>query len=325
MKNIVRTTALLVLALTLSAGTAAAADWVRILSMTPASPASLAGVPTGSPMAAGNSIEVAFAYNLESQPTGRIGFFTAGEAANPPHTGTSVPVSVTKGQGQGRTRFSVVCKQGFAGCTIKTVRFNLFHDQPAPAPLLNLFEGHQPVEYKFVCRTVPGPNDNPTGGPAGVPTGRKPNITSARPGLYIWGSDPTHKHWVPWNTAVNLTAAEAINPHPSPGNGQCAFNVQYYEKETNGVATGNFRNKIYSDANERAINGPWALAANEARSHVTQPYLDEGAHGLKLVLDADGSVAETNEADNAFSIRYILKGKCLPLPSTAPAGAAAPK
>lgn len=153
--------------------------------------------------------------------------------------------------------------------------------------------------------------------------GKKPNVTSARPGLYIWGSDPAKKHWVPWNTGVKLTAAESINPHPTPGNGQCAFNVEYYEKETNAVATVPFKNKLFSDANERAINGPFALAASELKSLTTQPYLDSGAHDLKLVLDADGNVAETNEGDNGFLIRYVLEGRCLP--ATAPAGAAAPK
>lgn len=312
--------ALAFLAALVLASAATAADWVRIVAMTPASPATLPGVPPSTPMGPGNSIEIAFAYNLESQATGRIGFYTAGEPGNPPHTGVEVPFAVPKkGQGEGKTRISVQCPPGFAGCPIKSIRFNLFFDGP---PLVKLFEGHRPVEYKFTCRT----GENPTGGgPTGAPgpNERKPNVTSARPGLYVWGADPAKKHWVDWGTAVNLTAAESINPHPSPGNGQCAFNVEYYEKETNGAATPPFKNKLYSDANERAINGPFALAASEARSLVTQPYLDEGAHGLKLVLDADGNVAETNEGDNAFSIRYTLKGKCLP--ATAPTGAAAPK
>ncbi len=309
MKNHIRSVVLVSLAaLALSAGRAFAADSVTIVSMTPASPASLAGVPPATPMGPGNSIEVTFTYVLETHATGRIGFYTAGEPGNPAHTGVEVPFLVTKkGKGAGKTRFSVQCPAGFAGCTIKSVRFDLFFDGP---PLVKLFEGHRAVDYKFACRTLGVP-------PGGHPNAREPNITSARPGLYVWGSDPTKKHWVDWNTAVKLTAAEAINPHPTPGNGSCAFNVEYYEKETNGVATGNFRNKIFSDANERAINGPWALAPSEARSHTTQPYLDEGAHAFKLVLDADGSVAETNEADNGFGFRYILEGRCLPLPAPA--------
>ena len=36
----------------------------------------------------------------------------------------------------------------------------------------------------------------------------------------------------------------------------------------------------------------------------------ELAHGLKVVLDAENIVSETNEGDNSNSIRYILDGKC---------------
>jgi hypothetical protein len=310
MRHIVRPSAFLVLALVLSAAPAFAADSVTIVGMNPASPATLAGVPPATPMGPGNSIEIAFTYNLETQATGRIGFYTAGEPGNPPHTGVEVPFMVMqKGRGEGKTRISVQCPEGFAGCTIKTIRFDLFHDQPAPAPLLKLFEGHQAVDYTFKCRT---PND------------KKPNVAFARPGVYVWGSDPAKKHWVDWNGSVKLTAAESINPHPTPSNGQCAFNVEYYEKETNGVATPPFKNKLYSDANERAINGPFALAASELKSLVTQPYLDSGAHGLKVVLDADGNVNETSETDNSGSIRYVLEGRCDSKPSTAP-GAAATK
>jgi hypothetical protein len=312
MKHPFRSFALLVLAL--SAAPAFAADSVTIVGMNPASPATLAGVPPATPMGPGNSIEITFTYNLETQATGRIGFYTAGEAANPPHTGVEIPFMVTKkGRGEGKTRISVQCPQGFEGCTIKTIRFDLFFDGP---PLVKLFEGHQAVDYTFKCRPAGVP---PTGGP----NDKKPNITSARPGLYIWGSDPAKKHWVDWNTGVKLTAAESI--HPKDGNGNCAFNVEYYEKETNGVATPPFKNKIFSDADVRAINGPDTLTASQIKPVTTQPYLSPGAHDLKLVLDSEGNVSETLETDNSFMIRYVLEGRCGGAPSTAPAGAAAPK
>lgn len=308
MRHIVRTAAFVVLALALSAAPAFAADSVTIVGMNPASPATLAGVPPATPMGPGNSIEIAFTYNLETQATGRIGFYTAGEAANPPHTGVEVPFMVTKkGRGEGKTRISVQCPAGFAGCTIKTIRVEFFHDAPPAPPTRLVPSSNVAVDYTFKCRT---PND------------KKPNVAFARPGIYIWGSNPANKHWVDWNGSVTLKAAEAINPHPTPSNGRCAFNVEYYEKETNGVATPNFKNKLYSDADERAINGPFALAASELKSLVTQPYLDSGAHALKVVLDADGNVNETSETDNSGSIRYVLEGRCDSKPSTSPAAAA---
>jgi hypothetical protein len=286
------TLSIALLGLVLAAGTARAADWVKIVSFNPVSPAGLSGVPAGSPMVPGNSIEVTFKYNLESKPSGRIGFFTAGVPGNPVHTGLNKPFLIaTRGRGEGKVRFSVQCTGTFTTCHITKVRYNLFHD--FPGGLVKLFEGHATVNYTFRC----------------PPSGRKPNITSARPGLYVWGSDPTQKHWVKWGDAVKLTAAESILPNR--GNGRCAFNVEYYEKETNGVATGPFKNRIFSDADVRAINGPDTLNASQVKSVHTQPYLDPGSHTLTLRLDADGNVTESNEGDNSFSIRYRLEGRCV--------------
>ncbi len=308
--------AFFVLAFVLAAGTAAAADWVKIIAITPPSPAALPGDLPAMPLAAGNSLEIAFTYNLETQATGRIGFYTAGEPANPPHTGVEIPIMVMKkGAGEGKTRISVACPQGFPGCTIKTIRFDLFFD--GPSGLVRLFEDHKAVDYAFTCRTI------------GTPPEKKPNVmfapnASGQMGLTFWGSNSNLKHFVPWNGTVKLSAAEAINPHPTPSNGQCGFNVEYWEKETNGVATPPFKNKLYSDGNERAINGPFPLAASEVKSIQTQPYLDSGSHGFKVVLDADGNVNETNEVDNSASIQYFLEGRC-DSKTFPPAGAIAPK
>lgn len=296
------------LGLSLAAGTARAADWVRIVGMAPASPASLAGVPVSTPMGPGNSIDIAFTYNLETHATARIGFYTAGEAGNPAHTGVEIPWMVTKkGQGKGTTRISVQCNGKYDTCHIVNLRYDMFFDAPAPAPLVRLFEDHKVVDYTFKC--PPNPNE-PTRTPSTHPNDKKPNITFSRNGISIWGANPATKQWVDFGHVANLKAADAINPHPTPSNGRCAFNVEYYEKEANGVATGNFKNKLYSDADERAINGPFSLAASEVKSLTTQPYLDAGAHGLKVVLDAENTVSETNEGDNSNSIRYTLEGKC---------------
>src|SRR3954471_10055173 len=52
-KSLTLSTALL--GLVLAAGTARAADWIKIVSFNPASPASLPGVPDGQPKGPGNS------------------------------------------------------------------------------------------------------------------------------------------------------------------------------------------------------------------------------------------------------------------------------
>lgn len=219
--------------------------------MSPASPATLLGKTAAAPWGPTNSVEVVVHWNLESASTGYIGVYTAGVAPNPSHTGVETGLGVDKkGQGKGTKRFSVQCDGNTPGCDITNVKVTLMTSGPGGASTL-AFQ-LVPVKYSFKCRD------------------RKPNITSAQlslpsppHSLDIWGSDPTKKHSVNWNGVVNLTAAESINP--KLGNGQCAFNVEYSMKETNGVATGPFKNKIYSDAAERAINGPDSLLAPRRR------------------------------------------------------------
>ena len=308
-----------VLGLALGAGSArAAVDSITVDAMSPASPATLLGKTAAAPWDAAHSVEVVVHWDLVSAATGYVGVYTLGVPPNPSHTGLETILMIAhKGQGKGTKRFSIACDGTTPGCDISNVKVALMTSGPGGAS--TLASQIVPVKYTFKCPANPlVPGGNPGTQPTHPPNGdKKPNITSARPGLYIWGSDPAKKHWINWNGTAKLTAAESINP--KLGNGPCAFNVEYYMKETNGVATGPFKNKIYSDGAERAINGPDSLAASETKSVTTQPYLDNGGHGLKLVLDADGSVAETNEGDNAFSIRYVLEGRCLPSATTAPA------
>jgi hypothetical protein len=136
----------------------------------------------------------------------------------------------------------------------------------------------------------------------------KPNITSSpQGGLTIWGANANAVKFVPWNSVVGLKAADSI--FPNQGNGKCAFNIKYQEREVNNVSVGAFKNKILSDGNVRSIQGT-ALHAGEAKGIHTQAYLDPGSHLLKLVLDANGNVTESNEGDNTFTIRYRLLGSC---------------
>jgi CARDB len=303
------------LGLVLGAASArAAVDSISVDAMIPPSPAGLLGKTAAAPWDGTNSVEVVVHWDLVSASTGYVGVYTAGIAGNPAHTGVETILAVAhKGQGKGTKRFSIVCDGTSPGCEILNVKVALMTSGPGGASTL-AFQ-LVPVKYGFKCNT------NPTGGNPGTHgPNTKPNITSARPGLYIWGTGP--KQWHNWNTVVHLKAADSITPNQ--GNGRCAFNVEYYMKETNGVATGPFKNKIYSDADVRAVNGPDSLAASETKSVTTQPYLDNGPHGLKLVLDADGSVAESNEGDNTFSLRYILEGKCGGTSPLVPGVSAAP-
>lgn len=142
----------------------------------------------------------------------------------------------------------------------------------------------------------------------GAASAAQPNITSnPQGGFTIWGANVNAAKLVPWGTVIELKAGDSI--FPNQGNGKCAFNIKYQEREVGNVSAGAFRNKILSDGDVRSIQGT-NLQAGETKSIHTQAYLDPNGHGLTLVLDADGNVTESNEGDNTFSIRYKLRGSC---------------
>jgi len=307
------------LGLALAAGSArAAVDSIAVDAKSPASPATLNGRAAADPWDETNSVEVVFHYNLDSAVTGYVGVST-GISPNPSHMGVETVFSISKdGKGRGKKRFSILCEGKTADYEIKRVRVALMRTGPVgPVTLASKFVD---VDYTFQCPAKPlARMDSPAAAaPAAVKPAadKSPNIAPGALVLNIWGSDPAKVHKVDANATVKLTAAESITPNQ--GDGPCAFNVEYYEKETNGVATGPFRSKIYSDEDVRATNGPDALGASEMRAVRTQPLLDTGTHGLKLVLDADGSVSATNEGENSLSIRYVLEGRCGPTTTPAP-------
>lgn len=338
------------LGFTLAAGSArAAVDSIAVDAKSPSSPATLNGRTAADPWDDTNSVRVVFHYNLDSVVTGYVGTST-GVAPNPSHTGVETVFSISKdGKGQGTKRFSVLCEGKTADYEIKRVKVALMTTGTVGS--VTLASRFVDVDYTFQCPAKPpaGPAlarpalaspaatstalarpalarptvatttvASPAAAPATVKPAadKRPNIAPAALLLNIWGSDPAKIHKVDSNATVKLAAVESITPNQ--GDGPCAFNVEYYEKETNGVATSPFKNKITSDDDVRATNGPEALGASELRAVRTQPLLDTGAHGLKLLLDADGNVSETNEGDNSLSIRYVLEGKCGPTATPTP-------
>ena len=151
----------------------------------------------------------------------------------------------------------------------------------------------------------PPPNTNP---PATVPPQGKPDITDAKKGIIIGGAvGGAGGKFVPWGTVADLSDVD-----PLPGTiveGRCAFNATYAEINVGSAATSpNYTNKLKLDgATDVAINTARHLNAGETKSVTTQPYLSLGGHGLQLSLDDGNVVAESNEANNVFSIRYTLK------------------
>ncbi len=138
--------------------------------------------------------------------------------------------------------------------------------------------------------------------------------TQTKPGIVFGGAiGGAGGKFVPWGGVANLTEADSF----MQSNGQCAFNVTYAMTNLGPVATSPaFLNRLRSDGNVVAINSALSLAANEKNHSITtQPYLTPGGHGLKLSLDDDHNVTESNEGNNTFSVRYVLQGKCAGAPA----------
>jgi len=154
----------------------------------------------------------------------------------------------------------------------------------------------------------PNPNTNPNGNPTVPPQGKLPDITDAAQGIIIGGAvGGVGGKFVPWGTTADLSDVA-----PLPGttvNGKCAFNATYKQRNIGGVQT----NPLY--VNKLKLEGPAEVAINsgqhlnpgETKSVTTQPYLTEGEHALMLYLDDGNAVAESNEGNNFYSIKYRLK------------------
>lgn len=161
----------------------------------------------------------------------------------------------------------------------------------------------------------------------GLPgTAAKPDVTSGafpdkKKGIIIGGAvGGTGGKFVPWGGSADLSDVAAL-----PGTivqGRCAFNATYVEANIGAaLTTPPYTNRLKLDGAEAAVNSNRALNAGQSKTVTTQPYLSLGGHGLQLSLDDGNVVAEPDETNNVFSIRYTLKqcrSACDGLPDLVP-------
>jgi hypothetical protein len=177
-------------------------------------------------------------------------------------------------------------------------------------------EGNNFFSIKYTLKCKAG---NPNGG------NKLPDITSTKGGIIIGGAvGGAGGKFVPWGTAADLSS---LDPLPGTVIGdRCAFNVSYYETNIGAAATSPlYTNKLKLDgATDVSINSARHLNVGETKQVDTQAYLTMGGHGLELSLDDLHQVAESNEGNNVFSIRYTLQchkpiaGNCDGLPDLIP-------
>lgn len=114
--------------------------------------------------------------------------------------------------------------------------------------------------------------------------------------------------FVPWGGSVVLDEGDAL----LRANGRCAFRFSYLVANNGKQPTGPFKNFLTTTTpqNTVAINPTAGLAAGESRQVSTQSFLVPGSYGLILRLDAENTLAESNESNNGYFINIVLKGQC---------------
>ena len=128
---------------------------------------------------------------------------------------------------------------------------------------------------------------------------RCPDLT-ARPPASVGG------HATTWGAGVTLSFADSI-PHARP---YCAFDIVYTMAN---IGTGNagpvptFKNVLRVDGGAPvSIQSSLSLVAGGTQTIHTQAYLPSGVHQLSLDIDDGNVIAESNEANNHFAMKYQL-------------------
>lgn len=174
--------------------------------------------------------------------------------------------------------------------------------------------------------TCLGAQQPPAAKPATPAAQGKPDITDVKPGITIGGAPGgAGGKFVPWGGSADLSDVAPLSG--TAANGRCAFNATYEEKNIGTAATSpNYVNKLKLDgATDVAISSARHLKAGESKLVTTQAYLSEGPHSLTLSLDDGNLVAESNEGNNVFTIKYTLQCKSQPgKPVSAPQGRGRP-
>ncbi len=143
----------------------------------------------------------------------------------------------------------------------------------------------------------------------------QPDIVSQK-GLTIGGASPgAGGKSSAWGGSINLSKADSY----AHDGGKCAFNVAYDMENIGSVAAGPaFTNRLYADADVVSQQTNLSLNAGETKQILTQAYLPPGTHLMRLVVDADNSVAESNEANNTTTLKVVLDADCSTAATTPP-------
>jgi hypothetical protein len=158
------------------------------------------------------------------------------------------------------------------------------------------------VNFSGLCG-APAPAPAPTPVPVA-----KPDLVPGK-GLVLGGLvGGSGGKSVAWGGLIQLTTADTF----LQWNGKCAVNISYDIANVGNAAASNaFVDRILDNGTMISQQGGLTLDAGKTRTVNTQAYLVPGLNTLRLVVDADNAVAESNEANNTSAdVRVVLSSPC---------------
>jgi hypothetical protein len=192
---------------------------------------------------------------------------------------------------------------------------------PTPKPTPTPTPTPKPTEPP---KTTPTPTPKPTDPPKTTPTPKpteqpKPSVPPTpaplakadlvSPQGMIFGGKIGGEggKFVAWGSSLTLVDADVM----ARSGGKCAFNLRYY-MSNGGTANANpaFMNRLYS--NSTLVGQQTNLTLNKGVSQAinTQLYLAPGSQSVRLVLDAEGKVVESNKNNNSNSVTIVVNSTC---------------
>lgn len=182
---------------------------------------------------------------------------------------------------------------------------------PEPKPVPTPTPKPTPTpEPKPTPKPGPAPEPKPTPAPA-----TRADLVSQK-GITLGGSiGAVGGKFVSWGGTLVLGAKDVM----LVSGGKCAFNAAYDMANTGGTAsTTPFINRLYSNTTLVGQQSALSLNKGEVKQVATQMYLMPGTQTVKLMLDAENKVVESNKDNNSVSVTIRVDASCAPTPTPTP-------
>jgi hypothetical protein len=151
------------------------------------------------------------------------------------------------------------------------------------------------VNFNGLCGAAPAPTPTPTPTPTG-----KPDLAPGS-GIAVGGKTAA------WGGVIALKTADTF----LQSNGKCAVNISYQMANVGTAGAGPaFTNRLLSGTTLVSQQSGLSLDAGKTKIVNTQGYIVPGLNQLRLVIDAENAIAESNESNNVAQVSVTLDSNC---------------